>query len=208
MASAVTSPGERPCTLAATLMVRLPSLCWIWLGPLPIVTVAICSSGTMRLLPLTAMGRRSMLPASTRSCGCRRTATSRASPPGSTQSPTSTPAKATRKACAASLTLMPRVLARPRSSSIFSSSWGSCSDKPTSTAPGTPRSLSMKVFVMASNWRVSAPVKRICTGFCAPLFRSSSTVYSAPTRRAVSLRRSAAISNELRLRFVLLPTST
>ena len=56
--------------------------CWICAGPLPIVTVAICSSGTIMLLPATAIGRRSMLLASTRSSGCRRTATSRVSPIG------------------------------------------------------------------------------------------------------------------------------
>ena len=172
------------------------------------VTLAICSSGTIWLLPLTEIGRRSMLLASTRSAGSRRTDTSRVSPLGSTQSPTSTPAKATRRACAASATEMPRVLARLRSSSIFSSFCGSCSDRPTSTAPGTLRSLSMKSLVMASNWRVSVPVNLICTGFCTPLLKSSSTTYSAPTRRAVSLRKSPEISAAMRLRFTLLPMST
>ena len=60
-ASAVTSPGERPCALALTEIWRLPSECWIWLGALPIVTVAICSSGTIRLVPEIAIGSRSML---------------------------------------------------------------------------------------------------------------------------------------------------
>ena len=101
------------------------------------------------LLPMTAIGRCSMLEASTRSSGCRRTATSRVSPVGSTQSPTSTPANATRSACAASPTEMPSVLARPRSSSIFSSSFGSCSDRPTSTAPGIVFIFSMKSLVIA-----------------------------------------------------------
>ena len=49
---------------------------------------------------------------------------------GSTQSPTSTPANATRSACAASSTEMPSWLASPRSSSMRSSSFGSCSDRP------------------------------------------------------------------------------
>ncbi len=66
----------------------------------------------------------------------------------------------------------------------------------------------MKSLVMASNWRESVPWKRICTGFCAPLLRSSSTTYSAPTMRDISLRRSSPTSVALRLRFVLLPMST
>jgi hypothetical protein len=79
----------------------------------------------------------------TRSSGARRTATSRVSPVGSTQSPTSMPAKATRSAVAASPTEMPIMFDRPRSSSICSSSFGSCWDSVTSTAPGTWRSFSM-----------------------------------------------------------------
>ena len=172
------------------------------------VTVAICSSGTMRLLPLTVIGSCSMLAADTRSAGCRRTDTSRVSPVGSTQSPASTPAKATRSACAASPTEMPSELARLRSSSMRSSSCGSCSDRPTSTAPGTSRSRAMKPCVISISWRESGPLKRICTGFCAPLFRSSSTTYSAPTRRAVWRRSSAPISAAVRRRSVLLPMST
>ena len=66
----------------------------------------------------------------------------------------------------------------------------------------------MKSLVMASSLRESAPVKRICTGFCAPLFRSSSTTYSAPTKRATWVRNSVAISPDERWRCVLLPTST
>ena len=207
-ASAVTSPGERPCALLDTEIVRLPSACWICDGPLPMVMAAIWSSGTMRLVPSTATGRRSMLLASTRSSGCRRTATSRASPVGSIQSPTSTPAKATRSACAASLTEMPSALARPRSRSIFSSSCGSCSDSPTSTAPGISRILAMNSVEMASSWRASGPVKRICTGLAAPMPRSSITTYSAPTNRATSLRSSTAISLAERWRLLLLPMST
>ena len=143
MASSVTSPGERPWAFADTVMLRLPLACSMPEGPLPMLMVAICSSGTIRLLPVTAMGRRSMFSLLTRSAGSRRTATSRVSPPGSTQSPTSIPAKATRRACAASLAEMPMELARPRLSSILSSLRGSCCDKPTSTAPGTWRSLSI-----------------------------------------------------------------
>ncbi len=207
IASAVTSPDERPCALAVTTIMRLEFACWILDGALPIVTVAICSSGTMRSLPAMAIGRRSILLASTRSSGARRTATSRASPVGSIQSPASTPANATRSDCAASLTDTPIELARPRSRSMRSSCCGSCSDRPTSTAPLTWRSLSMKSLVIASRRRESLPWKRICTGFCAPLLRSSSTVYSAPTRRAICLRRSLPISVALRLRCVLLPMS-
>ncbi len=66
----------------------------------------------------------------------------------------------------------------------------------------------MKPVVISSSLRASVPVKRTCTGFCAPMFRSSSTVYSAPTRRAVSVRSSLAISAAERVRWVLLPMST
>ena len=207
-ASAVTSPGERPCALAVTEIMRLPSLCSIFAGPLPIVIVAIWSSGTIMFVPLTAIGSRSMFSALTRSSGCKRTATSRDSPVGSTQSPISIPANATRKACAASPTLMPSEFAKPRFRSIFNSSFGSCSDKPTSTAPGTFLSLSMKSFVMVSKRRASGPENWICTGLRAPLFKSSSTTYSAPTIRAIALRNSVAISVDERLRSVLLPMST
>ena len=211
-ASAVTSPEARPWALAETVIWRLPSLCWIWLGALPIVMVAICSSGTTRLAPPatvpTATGKRSMLLASTRSSGARRTDTSRVSPCGSTQSPTSTPAKATRSACAASLAEMPKALARPRSSSIFNSFCGSCSDRPTSTAPGTWRRRVTNSLVISSSLRESGPVKRTCTGFCAPMLKSSSTTYSAPTRRAVRSRKSLAMTTWLRGRSVLLPMST
>ena len=40
---------------------RLPFRCWICDGPLPIVIVAIWSSGTIMLVPVTAIGRCSML---------------------------------------------------------------------------------------------------------------------------------------------------
>ncbi|MNQ76948.1 hypothetical protein D3C85_918000 [compost metagenome] len=129
--------------MADTVIVRLPFLCSIPDGPLPMVMVAIWSSGTICDVPVTLIGRRSIFSDATRSSGCRRTATSRVSPVGSTQSPTSTPANATRNDCAASLTEIPIELARPRLSSICSSFFGSCSDKPTSTAPGIARSLSM-----------------------------------------------------------------
>jgi hypothetical protein len=66
----------------------------------------------------------------------------------------------------------------------------------------------MKSLVISSSLRESVPVKRICTGFCAPMFRSSSTTYSAPTRRAVSLRRSCATAASLRSRLKTLPMST
>jgi hypothetical protein len=194
--------------LDETAIMRLPSMCWICAGPLPIVIVAIWSSGTIMLLPPTAIGSRSMLAASMRSSGCRRTETSRASPVGSTQSPTSTPANATRSACAASPTEMPSALARPRSRSILSSSLGSCSDNPTSTAPGTFSIFAMKSCVIAMRRRESGPENWICTGLRGPWFRSSSTVYSAPTRRLSSWRRSRATSHEERLRCVLLPRST
>ncbi len=98
IASEVTSPGERPCTFAETAIMRLPLVCLICDGPLPMVMLAIWSSGTSTLVPVTATGKCSMFSALTRSSGVRRTATSRDSPVGSIQSPTSTPAKATRKA--------------------------------------------------------------------------------------------------------------
>ena len=41
----------------------------------------------------------------------------------------------------------------------------------------------MKSLVISSSLRESGPENWICTGFCAPLLRSSSTTYSAPTRR-------------------------
>ena len=172
------------------------------------VTVAIWSSGTIILLPATAIGRRSILAALTRSSGCKRTATSRDSPVGSTQSPTSTPANATRNACAVSPTDIPSEFANPRLSSICSSSFGSCCESPTSTAPGTLESFSMKSPVMAISRRESGPENKICTGFRAPMFRSSSTVYSAPTICNMSLRRSTAISLPERCLLVLLPIST
>ena len=58
------------------------------------------------------------------------------------------------------------------------------------------------------NMGAQKPVKRICTGFCAPMLRFSITVYSAPINRAVSVRSSTAISAAERLRCVLLPMST
>ena len=137
------------------------------------VIVAICSNGIMVSLLLTAIGRRSMFSALIRSSGCKRTATSLASPVGSTQSPTSTPAKATRKACAASFTEIPNELARPRLSSICNSSFGSCCDRPTSTAPLTLRSLSINSFAIVRSLRASGPEKLICTGFPPPLPKSS-----------------------------------
>jgi transposase len=82
-------------------------------APLPMVTVPIWSNGTMRLVPVTSMGRRSISAELTRSLVCRRMGTSRVSPVGSIQPRASTPAKATRSACAASLTEMPIWLARP-----------------------------------------------------------------------------------------------
>ena len=72
-------------------------------------------------MPLTVIGKRSMLAALMRSSGLKRTATSRDSPVGSTQSPTSIPAKATRNALAVSVTDIPKELAKPRSNSICNS---------------------------------------------------------------------------------------
>ena len=149
-----------------------------------------------------------MFSALTRSSGCRRTATSRDSPVGSTQSPTSTPANATRSACAASPAEMPSVFARPRLSSIFSSSFGSCSDRPTSVAPSTCLSFSMKAVVISISLRESGPENWIWTGLRAPLFKSSRTTYSAPTMRSINLRTAIATSVAERLRSVLLPMST
>lgn len=118
-ASAVTSPGDRPLGIGGhrdrALAIRVLDLRGAFAGG----DGGNLLQRTIWLLPLTAIGRRSMLPASTRSSGCRRTETSRVSPLGSTQSPASTPAKATRKAWAASLAEMPRVLARPRSSQFL-----------------------------------------------------------------------------------------
>ena len=207
-ASAVTSPEERPWTLAETPMVRLPSECSILEGAFPIETLAIWAKGTTVFIPLTVMGKRSMLVALMRSSGLKRTATSRDSPVGSTQSPTSMPAKATRNALAVSVTEMPKELAKPRSNSICNSFCGSCCDKPTSTAPGTCLSCSMNSLVMVSNLRESVPLNRICTGFDAPLDKSSNTVYSAPTNWEVRFRSSMAMSCAVRLRSVLLPMST
>ena len=207
-ASVVTSPGERPCTLADTAIMRLPSACSIRDGPLPMVMVAICSSGTILSVPETAIGKVSILSALTRSAGSRRTETSRVSPVGSTQSPTSTPANATRRACAASLAEIPKEFAKPRFNSICNSSLGSCSDKPTSTAPGTLRNFSIKSLVISINLRESSPEKRICTGLPPPLFKSSCTTYSAPTNVPTKARRLTAISAAERLRSVLLPIST
>ncbi len=211
IASAVTSPGERPCTLADTVIVRLPSKCWICAGPLSIVMVAIWSSGTIMLVPPTAIGRCSMLEASTRSSGCRRTATSRDSPVGSTQSPTSTPAKATRSACAASPTEMPSWHWPGRGPArCCSSSLGSCSDRPTSTAPGISVICSMKSLVISIRRRESGPVELDLHRLLrTPLFRSSSTdVLGADQALEQARAARAAISNAERLRSVLLPMST
>ena len=186
---------------------RSPFLWRIADGPLPMVIEAIWSRGTIMPVPPTEIGRRSMLSVLTRSSGCRRTATSRVSLVGSTQSPTSMPAKATRSDWAASPTEMPIMFARPRSSTICSSFFGSCSDRVTSTAPGTSRSLTMKALVSSISLRESGPLNSICTGLPLPL-RSSMTVYSAPTRRLIFSRSSTATSEALRSRWRRLPIST
>jgi len=56
--------------------------------------------------------------------------------------------------------------------------------------------------------RESGPENWICTGFLTPLFKSSITVYSAPTTWDRSLRRSTESSEALRFLSVLLPMST
>ncbi len=103
---------------------------------------------------------------------------------------------------------MPSEFASPRLSSILSSSLGSCSERPTSTAPGIVFIFSMKSPVIAISLRESGPENWICTGFLTPLFRSSSTTYSAPTSCETLSRSSAAISKEERSRVFGLPMST
>ena len=176
---------------------RLPSVCWICDGPLPMRDRWRSGRAAPSwLVPATAIGRRSMLSASTRSSGCRRTATSRDSPVGSTQSPTSTPANATRSACAASSTEMPSELARPRSSSICSSSFGSCSRQ---ADVDRARHLAQLVHEVVGDRHQLARVGAGRTGSapacCAPLFRSSSTDVLGADQAASSVsRRSTAIS--------------
>jgi len=91
------------------------------------------------MAPVRSRGIDSRSATTVRAAGARRIVTSRVSPDGSTQSPTSMPANAGRSACATWPTVTPSEPARPRS--ICTSSSGFCPlvERSTSTAPGTCR---------------------------------------------------------------------
>ncbi len=94
-------------------------------GPIDELTRATCPSGTVVTrpsCPFTTSGSDSRSATSDRDAGAMRTVTSRVSPDGSIQSPTSMPANAGRSACATCPTVTPSEPARPRS--IWTSSSG------------------------------------------------------------------------------------
>ncbi len=167
----VTSPSDRPETLACTTITLSRSKCEIFAGPRPCVTLASWPSGIIRTgppCPPTAIGRRSMSCTRVRASGASRTRTFRFSPDGSTQSPASTPAKAGRSDWAICPTVTPIEPASARSSEISSSGFCPLVERLTSTAPGVARTILSTVSATCCSCRPSKPRSSSCTCLMAP----------------------------------------
>ena len=196
--SVVTSPSDRPERFACTTMTLSRSRWLIFAGPTPCVIVASCPSGIIVIRPpdpATATGRRSMSSTRVRDSGARRTRTFRFSPEGSTQSPASTPAKAGRRDCASWPTVTPSAPARERLSEISSSGFCPLVERPTSTAPGTARTILSTE--SAASWRCwgSLPRNSSCTCLIAPPKPDVKTAAVAPPICFTSSRRIAPNSS-------------
>ncbi len=170
-------------------------------GPRPVRMVATWPSGTCCTPsgPGTVSGSVARSEVRVRASGANRTVTSRVSPAGSTQSPTSMPANAGRSACATCPAVTPIDPASARSSSTSSSGFCPCVDRSTSTAPGTFRTSASAWSATFCSSRESRPMTwiRICFWSPKPLVVIDAV---APASLANSARSPAATSFWLRSR--------
>ena len=201
--SAWMSPVARPWGLYSTFTTRSRSRWLITAGPSPELTRATWPRGSVvgrPSGPITISGRTRRSSARRRDSGDSRRVTSRVSPLGSTQSPTSIPAKAGRSACATAPIEMPSDPASPRSMSMLSSGRRPLLERPMSTAPRTwatsLRIISAAVLMEARSgpftWSMSCfrppPMSLVKTATCTPARCSTSSRTMAANSSALMSR--------------------